>query len=232
MKKTIGIIGGMGPMATAELFRMLISETAADSDRDHAHILVDCYPQIPDRTAAILEGGEDPVPYIIEAASRLERAGADILLISCHTSHCFYERISEGTSLPVLNMQTITARKLANDGIRRVGVLATDGSIKTGIFTRALAAEGVEAIYPDEDAQRTVMNVIYNGVKAGREIDLGDFFALLDTLRNKGAERILLGCTELPLLFANGERPRDLVDPMELLAKEALLLAGYAVKGS
>ena len=94
-KKTIGIIGGMGPLATVELFRQLVVMTKAENDREHIHILIDNFPQVPDRTEAILEGSDRPVALIVEAGRRLIAAGAELLLIPCNTSHYYYEKIAD-----------------------------------------------------------------------------------------------------------------------------------------
>ena len=113
-KKTIGIIGGMGPMATSDLFGKLISFTDAKCDAEHAHIIIDNYPQIPDRTSAILKGTESPLPYLIESAHRLHEAGADFIIIPCITSHHFIQELEARTGFEFLNIVEETAKYFKN----------------------------------------------------------------------------------------------------------------------
>lgn len=225
-KKTIGIIGGMGPLATADLFRKIVLLTRADTDSEHIHIFVDNYPQIPDRTSAILEGSDRPLAYILESARWLEKAGADFLLIPCSTSHSYYEKIVAGTRLPVLNMLKATASSLQREGVKEIGLLATDGTIKTNVFAKAFASCGIETICPGPYDQKKVMDMIYQEIKAGRAIHLKPIFEVMDRLHARGAERIVLGCTELPIAF-EGKFTEDMVDPTRILAIKAIQEAGY-----
>ena len=228
-RKKIGIIGGMGPLATVELFRKLVVLTRAQKDAEHIHIMIDNFPQIPDRTASILAGGESPVPYILDSAERLVRGGAEILLLPCNTSHYYFVEIEKNISVPILNMLRLTSAHLRAQGVGRVALLATDGTIQTKVFEKALSGAGIQAILPDAAGQKTVMDVIYQQVKAGKEADLAALTRVMDALRAQGAERILLGCTELPLAYQNGSLPPDAVDPAHLLALAAIQMAGYEV---
>lgn len=228
-RKRIGIIGGMGPLATVELFRKLVVLTRAQSDREHIHILIDNFPQVPDRTASILAGGESPVPYILLSADRLVQGGAELLLLPCNTSHYYFDSIEAQLSVPILNMLRLTAAHLQKEGVKRVGLLATDGTIKTGVFEKALTEAGISTLLPDETGQKTVMDTIYLQIKAGEPADSAALTRVMDELRARGCERIVLGCTELPLVFADA-LPPDTVDPAHLLALEAIRRAGYEVK--
>ena len=225
-RKTLGIIGGMGPLATVELFRKLVLLTRAESDREHIHILVDNFPQVPDRTASILGGGESPVPYILQAGERLVQGGAELLLLPCNTSHYYYGEISSRLPVPLLNMLQLTSLHLQKEGVRQVGLLATDGTIKTRVFEKTLAEVGISALLPDEFGQKTVMDVIYSQIKAGKTPDEDSLERVMDKLRARGAERIVLGCTELPLAFGGG-MAEDVIDPAHVLALEAIQRAGY-----
>ena len=170
-KKVVGIIGGMGPGATALLFQKMINYTNANSDSEHIHIIIDNNTEIPDRTSAILKGEDAPVRYICESGKKLESYGADLLLIPCNTSHYFYDYIQEQISIPVVNMITETARKCLENGYKKVGVLATTGTCQTNIYAKELEKFGIEAIYPDEEGQKRVMEIIYDQVKAGKKIN-------------------------------------------------------------
>ena len=138
MKKTIGIIGGMGPMATVDLYRKIVDYTAASKDSEHIHVYIDSNTDIPDRTEAILHGGKDPVPEMVGSAIRLECMGADFLLIPCNTAHYFYDKICPMVHIPILNMLEETALEVKRQSIACVGLLATDGTIESGVYDQVL----------------------------------------------------------------------------------------------
>ena len=167
-KRTIGILGGMGPLATADLFQKITLHTAAIFDQEHPRVCIDSNTNIADRTAALLHGGADPVPEMLKSAQRLESMGADFLIMPCNTAHNYYHAVAGSVSIPVLHMIAITRDALVARGVRCAGLLATDGTIQTGIYQRTFAGSGVELLTPDNEAdQAAVMDVIYNGVKAG-----------------------------------------------------------------
>ncbi len=231
-KRAIGIIGGMGPKATQDLFGKVLDATDAHSDAEHIRIYIDCHTGVPDRTEAILSGGESPVPYITESAEKLAAIGAQLLLIPCNTSHYFYDKIVSASPVPVLHMIRETAVALKREGIIRVGLLATDGTVQSGVYQKELEQAGIQTICPDADGQREVMRLIYDGVKAGAPtFDIQAIKAVLQHLREAGVERIILGCTELPVAFEKyGIVASDTVDPTDILAKAAVAAAGYPVK--
>lgn len=231
-KKAIGIIGGMGPEATLDLFGKLIRHTDASCDAEHIRVYIDCHTGIPDRTRAILEGGESPVPYIVESAEKLAAMGADFLLLPCNTSHYYYDEISAHSPVPVVNMIRTAAEALKAEGIIRVGVLATDGTLRSGVYQRELAACGVTSVCPEGEDQCAVMRLIYEGIKANAPtFDTAPIARVLTQLRQQGAQRIVLGCTELPVAFARyGIHTADTVDATDILARTAVAAAGYPVK--
>lgn len=231
-KKSIGIVGGMGPRATLDMFSKILDHTDAHSDAEHIRVYIDCHTGIPDRTRAILEGGESPVSYIVESAQKLASIGADFLLIPCNTSHYFYEDIVKRSPIPVMHMIREAATAVKRLGVSRVGLLATDGTLQSKVYQRELEAQGVAVVCPTEAGQREVMHLIYDGVKAGAEsFDVTGIVNELARMRAAGAERIVLGCTELPLGFASyGIQMDDMVDAADELAKAAVLAAGYSVK--
>ena len=233
MKKTIGILGGMGPLATADLYRKIIEQTKADRDNDHIRVYIDGNAAIPDRTAAILHGGEDPVPEFMSALRRLVACGADCIIMPCNTAHYFLPRLQEETSIPILNMQKITA-KVCRERFpgKTAAILATDGTIQSGLFDRALDADGVRWLHPAEEEQKTLMHLIYDVVKASKPMEpvRESWERVLDTLRRQGADLFILGCTELPVLSGALRSEGPFLDPTEELAKEAIRFCGYEVK--
>lgn len=230
-KKTIGIIGGMGPMATADLFTKIINLTDAKKDSEHIHIIIDNNPQIPDRTSAILRGTESPLPYLIQSAKRLTDAGADFLIIPCITSHGFYDELVKEVEIPILNIVEETAKYLASNSVKKAVLLATDGTRHTNVFGNIFKKFGIELLYPSDTVQAELMNMIYNGIKAGAETwDSSAVNSELDRLNKNGAEAVILGCTELPLAAKLYGIAGNLVDPTAVLAKSAIIKAGYKLK--
>ena len=228
-RKKIGIVGGMGPLATVELFRMLVERTKSSSDAGHIRIFIDDNPQIPDRTAAILHGGESPVPAILASARSLERLGADFILIPCNTSHYFFGQIQAGLSVEVLNMVRETALVLKSRGVERVGILATTGTVQGRVYETLFSSMGIASILPDAAQQEGIMDFIYSGVKAGRrDYDASRFRATVDALIGRGAQTLLLGCTEIAAGCARyGVALPDFIEPMRVLAESAIVKAGY-----
>ena len=171
--KTIGIIGGMGPLATYDLAEKILNNTVASCDQDNIPVLIDCNTRIADRTAAILHGGADPRPEMKKSAKRLEEAGADVLIMACNTAHYFYDSVCEGINIPVLHMPRLTAQLLLKKGVKKAGVLATDGTCQSGVYGKALEEEGIELVYPSSEKQGIIMSLIYDHVKAGK-MDFSD----------------------------------------------------------
>lgn len=229
MKKSIGILGGMGPLATADLFRKITLSTKAARDGDHIRVYIDSNCAIPDRTTAILAGGLDPVPEMASALKNLEACGADCVLLPCNTAHYFLPRLQELTEIPFLSMPQVTAKACAADYPgKTAAVLATKGTIAVGIYENALNAEGVPYLVPDAEEQDALMRVIYDGVKAGAapEEYRQDMDFVLGRLTDRGADYFILGCTELPLAFQILDCCVPAVDPTAELAKAAVLFCG------
>ena len=233
-KKTIGILGGMGPLATADLFQKIVLLTKADTDREHIRVYIDSNANIPDRTAAILSGGEDPVPEMASALRHLEACGADCIIMPCNTAHYFLPRLQAMTKIPFLSILTAAAEACkAQFPGKTVGILATRGTLAANLYQEALAQAGVPYLVPDAPAQDALMRVIYDGVKAGTGPDSyrADFLTVLEQMSVGGAEVFLLGCTELPLAAEALNIALPTVDPTAELAKASIRFCGYGVRG-
>lgn len=231
MNKSIGIVGGMGPLATCDLMNKIINHTDASRDQEYIRICVDCNTNIPDRTGAILHGGADPLPEMVKSATRLQAMGADVLVMSCNTAHYFYEQICRFIDIPMLHMPLETAKYLAQQGVKKAAVLATDGTVQVGIYEKALKELGIEPVYPNAEDQKMVMSLIYDYVKAGKPItQRSEIKAMVKRLQAEGAETMILGCTELPIVFAQMDEPQPTVDPTEVLACAAVLAVGGKLK--
>lgn len=244
-KKTIGILGGMGPLATADLFKKIIELTDAAKDQDHVRVIIDSNTNIPDRTAAILHGGADPVPALTESARLLEKAGASFLIMPCNTAHYFYKDICAAVNIPVISIIEETAKKVKESGYDTVLILATDGTIQSKVYEKVFDAHGITSVYPDPVTQKGVMDIIYKGVKAGitdlsgeDEISvlLKEDTARLNSFIKKTSEEFggkvitALACTELPMAKDLYGFEGIFTDPTENLAKAAVLAAGCRVK--
>ena len=231
MKKTIGIIGGMGPLATCDLFRKIIDVTDAACDQEHIRVCIDNNTEIPDRTAAILHGGKDPVEEMTRSAKGLQDMGADVLIMPCNTAHYFYDRVSSQVEVPFLHMIRETAKAAKGMGMNRVGLLATDGTVQSGVYAKAFAEAGIDMDIPSPENQKAVMDVIYKGVKAGNyDLDLTGFYKTMDELFQNGAEAVVLGCTELPVAFDMYHIERPHIDPTLILAQAAVKFVGGKLK--
>jgi len=220
--KIVGILGGMGPEATADLFLKIIKATPSKKDQDHLHIIVDCNPQIPDRTAAILSGGEDPAPLLTATARNLEKSGAQFIVIPCNTAHYFHGQISEAVSIPVLHMMKETTQELSRMGVRKAGLLASTGTIKSGLYHEALSAAGIGVLVPEGESQEEVMGAIY-GVKSGEFTQsAARVLRIAEELIAAGADAVIAGCTEIPLILHDGEASKPVVDATTALARAAV----------
>ena len=235
MYKTLGMIGGMGPAATADLLLKITKLTDAKRDQDHVHVIIDSNINIPDRTAAILHGGEDPLPELTASAKLLENAGADMIIMACNTAHYFATELAKATSLPIISMPEETAHLLKKRGIKKVALLATDGTVQSGVYQNVLDAEEIETIYPNHEQQALIMSVIYNYIKRGildaSKLPVREVLDVCIDLKKRGAEAVLLACTELPVAFdVMGLLDESCVDPTEVLAAAAVKAAGAPVR--
>lgn len=229
-KKVIGIIGGMGPLATADLFQKIILHTQAACDQEHLRVVIDSNTNIPDRTAALLHGGADPTPELVSSARNLERIGAGVLIMPCNTAHIFYDAVAGAVEVPVLHMIRLTADALAERGVKKAGLLATDGTIQTRIYQNTFAGTGIQLLTPQGADQQAIMDMIYRGVKAGdMAYDTTGARAAMEALLAQGAETLILGCTELPLAVELYHLSYPVVDPTLELALGAIRFAGGAV---
>lgn len=226
--KTIGIIGGMGPAATIDLYSKIVEQTPAEKDQDHIHVIIDSYPQIEDRTTYILHGGKNPVSRLIESAKRLESAGADALMMPCNTAHYFAKDIEKEVSIPLIHIVKSTAEAIKENypDTEKVGLIATIGTIKAGVYSGILSTYGFETIVPDEKIENNVMDCIYKGVKAGKTEEYIDLFQrCVNEITDLGADLLIAGCTEIPLLTPYIKTELPVVDATYELAKAGVKYA-------
>ncbi len=226
--KTIGILGGMGPKATNYLFQLIIDYTTGENDCDHIPVLIHSNPLIPDRTAAILQGGPSPLPLLIEAAKTLENAGAAFLIMPCVTAHYFFQNITPHINIPFLHLLHETSIHLSkhHPGLQALGLLATSGTIKTRIFDDQMLPKKI--IAPDPGHQEKVMDAIYgiDGLKSGQTVKAKKLLLEVTShLVSKGCDAIIAGCTELPLALQPQELTIPFIEPLKIIARRAIKLA-------
>jgi aspartate racemase len=219
----VGILGGMGPAATADLYAKIIAATPAERDQDHLHVVIWADPTVPDRSTALLHGGEDPTPWLRRGAEKLVAMGASFIAVPCNTAHAFLPRIAADIPVPFLHMmeETATAIEVAHPTIERVGLLATSGTVAAGLYQEWFARHHIEVAVPDEETQeRYVMRALHfvKSGQTGRDVTelVGEAARYLV---NHGAEAVITGCTELPLIFKNGDAAVPVIDPTAVLAE-------------
>jgi aspartate racemase len=204
MPEVLGVLGGMGPLATVDFLRKLIEETPASRDEDHIPVVVYSVPQIPMRPSAILDGGESPLPAMIEGIRTLKQAGAVAIAIPCNTAHYWYDDMLREGGLPIVHIADAALTELASRCPRNatVGLIGTRGTLAAGFFQQRLAAQGYRCIVNSEAYQEQLVLAAINHVKRN-ELDAAS--ALLETavtkLAHEGAARVVLACTETPVVL-------------------------------
>ena len=228
----IGILGGMGPEATLHLFQKIIKNTGAARDQDHFRVLIDNNPKIPDRTPAILGQGKTPLPTMIITAKNLEKAGADFITMPCISAHYFLEELRRAISIPVTSIIDEVAAQTQRHlpGIKRIGLIATTGTVRAGLFQDRLSEIDVEVLVPPGEIQEhLVMPAIYgeSGIKAGY-ISSENKEKILKSSKEmieRGAEGIIGGCTEVPLVVQQNDIEVPFLDSLDILALAAIRIA-------
>ena len=223
----LGVLGGLGPAASVYFYDLITSHTAANKDSDHIDLVLASAASTPDRTDFIVGDGEDPLPSMIETAKRLAAFGADFIALPCNTAHYFYEKLTAATERPVINIIRETVDYLRSQGITRMGLLATDGTVTSGAYEKVCFDAGIECITPDESARKKIMSIIYDDIKAGKSPDMEAFHGVSASLLSHGAQKIVLGCTELSLIKRDEHLPDSVyVDSLEVLACRCITLCG------
>jgi aspartate racemase len=217
-----GILGGMGPEATVDLYRLIILLTPAKIDQEHFRVLIYSNPKIPDRTRAILGEGENPLPQLIESAQVLEKGGAGIIAIPCNAAHYYLNDIAAQVRIPILNMieETRDAFRLLSPEAKAVGLLAATGTVRSRIYHEVFAQAGVEVLVP-EDKDQACLHAGIGLVKAGSQdrFTQESFQSIGARLVKAGAKSVILGCTEISLTFNTRQVDYVTLNPARILAQ-------------
>lgn len=227
----MGVIGGLGPIATAYFYELVIQMTNAKYDQEHLEMLIFSKPSIPDRTEYILGRSMDsPAPAMIEIGRALAEMGAQYIAIPCITAHYFHDILSREIPVPIIHIVRETVEYIKSRGISRTGILATEGTVYSRLFQEELLRNGIQAVIPDQESQKKVTSLIYDNVKANQPVEINKFRSVSGELRDKGAEVIILACTELSLIKRDYDIGPDYLDAMEVLAMRAVTLCGAGLK--
>ncbi len=231
----IGILGGMGSAATVHLFQQIVKNTGAKGDGEHIPVIVYNNTQIPDRTAAIFNQGPSPLPHLIEGACFLERANVSRIVIPCVTAHHYFDKIVHEVNIPVAHLLRETLEFVIEKypAITRLGLLATSGTLKTKLFSDLFSSRSRDIVIPAPAQQERVMEAIYgsqgikNGhLKSSRKILL----QVIQHLARRGAQAVIAGCTEIPLVIKAEHLTLPYIDPLLVIARKLILTCGYRLK--
>lgn len=214
-------------MAGAYFLELVTKMTLAKKDQDHFDVIMVSSPNTPDRTGFILgKTSESPLPSLVSAGNTLKNAGATLIALPCFTAHYFREELEKNIGIPVINAIRDTADYLKLRGITRVGIMATEGTIGSLLYQNALEDVGISSVIPEALGQMAVNSIIYDNIKAMAPVDMDSFNRVSEDLFDKGAEVVLLGCTELSLIKRDYGIPGGFLDVMEVLSQRAVRLCG------
>ncbi len=225
-RKTLGVIGGMGPEATSYYYENVIVHTKASRDQEHIDMVILSHAAIPDRTEAIISGNSRRlINMLCNDARTLETLGVSNIAITCNTSHYFYDHIQRAARVPVINMieESVSYAVRDFEDVKRVGIMATDGTINSKIYHKACRKAGVTPVKLSEERQKDVMSLIYDDVKAGKPGDRRKFDRVVSEFMRKGCDVIILACTELSVFKGKHDVPSICLDAMDVLVKESIL---------
>ncbi|MGX9898866.1 cysteate racemase [Arthrobacter sp. SA17] len=220
-RSVVGILGGMGPEATADFYLKLVHATPATRDQEHLRVLIWSDPTIPDRTDALLTHGEDPTPALIAGARLLKEAGAGMLAVPCNTAHAFLAAVQAEVEIPIIHMIEETAKyvRQLSPAVQKVGLLSTTGTQKAGLYQSWLDREGISVITPAAGCQENLVMAPIRAIKAGNTSAARSLFIqAAQGLIYAGAQVIIAGCTEVPVGLSADDIPVPFIDPTEVLA--------------
>ncbi len=228
------MIGGLGPEATLDFFAKILANTPATDDQDHLHLLIDNNPKVPDRNAAVAGAGPSPASALANMARGLEKSGADFLVMPCNAAHAFAEAIREAVAIPFVSIIDETRDEVLRrfPDAKRIGVLASRGCIDAGLYQAAFAEHSVDVLVPKGNELTQFMQLVYR-IKTGDQTDVvrAAMQAVAEGLVQRGAEVIVGGCTEVPLVLGEGDAPWPLVNSTDVLVAKTIQYAQDAEQG-
>lgn len=221
----VGVLGGMGPLATVDFLTKLLAVTPAARDQEHVPIIVSAIPQVPDRTQAFRGEGESPLPSLVDSARRLKAAGAGMLVIACNTAHLWFDDLAGSIGLPMIHLVDAAIADAAAIAGRhaRIGLLGTDATIASGLYVNREAPGGLQWLLPTAREMTELIMPGIEAVKAGdRDTGRRQLVAAAEALRKRGAAAVILGCTEIPVVLDASNSPLPVVDATAALARRTV----------
>ncbi len=224
--KTIGVLGGMGPQASSMLYQKIITYTqnhhGAVQDTDYPPVFINSLPLYGfDETG--IRDDEKVVKQLVEGVKKLELAGSDLVIIACNTVHYFYDEMQNAIDIPIFNIIKETAQRVHHDGINKVGLLASESTCKLGLYQDKMNPLGIDVILPGQNQQDRLNNIIEQ-VMGGRQNDADHetLKKIAGSYMNQGAEAVILGCTELPLVMNRSQTDIRLYNSVEIIVQSAV----------
>ena len=229
---TVGVLGGLGPMASVYFYDMVVNMTDAKTDQEHVDMIITNRATTPDRTAFIVgSSDEDPSNILIDDAKKLEKYGEAFIVMTCNTAHYFYEKIARSVNLPLVNIVEETIKHAKATNHKKLGILATTGNIKTSLYQNMCEKYDMKYLTLDENRQSKVMEIIYDDIKSGKPADMDKFNSIVDYLKENDCDGVILGCTELSILKNDNELDGNFyIDSLEVLARETIVRSGRKLK--
>ena len=226
-EKTLGIIGGVGPLATALFLERIVRNTKAATDQEHLDVILYNIPRIPDRTSFILgSSDQSPLPVLTDYAKKLEEAKVDVIAIPCVTFSYFFDALQKQLSIPLMHPIRETVKALSAHNVYKVGILATSGTLYTNLFQEELARHKIAWFAPNRDTQAEIMDMIYAGVKAGVHVPAQRLQQAAAHFFQEGCDAVILGCTELSIIKNHGSFDPRYFDVLEILARSSIEACG------
>lgn len=229
---TVGVLGGLGPMASVYFYEMVVNMTDAKTDQEHVDMIITNRATTPDRTAFIVDNSkEDPSNILIDDAKKLEKYGVDFIVMTCNTAHYFYEKIEENVNIPLVNIVEETIKHAKDTNHKKLGILATTGNVKTSLYQNMCEKYGIEYLVLDETRQSQIMEIIYDDIKSGKPANMDKFNSIVDYLKLNNCDGVILGCTELSILKNDNNLDGNFyIDSLEILARETIVRSGRKLK--
>jgi len=236
MNKTIGILGGMGPEATVYFYDQLIKKTKAFKDQEHIPVIIYSDPRVPPRTDAIQKTGPSPVPFLLEGSKKLILGGADFIVMPCITAHFFWPQMAPSIDVPFVHLveEAYSWAAAQIPGVKQIGIIASSGTINSGLFHDTFSRSGIEILTPQREEQAVVMDCIFGprGIKAGYKADESTqrIVRIAYSLIERGAQAVIAGCTEVPLVLRPEHIPVPLIEPMAIGIECCIKKAGREIR--
>ena len=231
-QKRLGVVGGLGPLATALFLELIVKNTKAPVDQEHLDVILYSIPRIPDRTAFILEkSDQSPLPMLTEYAKKLEGYAVDAIAIPCVTFSYFYESLLQTVNTKLIHPIGETVKALASSGVKKAGIMATSGTLYTKLFQTELEKHNIDWVAPSSQVQTDIMDIIYGGIKAGKRVTPERLSRVGESFFVQGCDAVILGCTELSVITNQNCFDDRYFDVLEILAQASIKACGGTLVG-